>query len=197
MTEIRSALEIAMAKTQGIKADKNTLKINELKNDGKKLASEYLDPLSEVDEGAVTSKLKSLSDSDRKPFVEGFSSALLSNLTLPSGDAHLDKLKALEKGVQTIVKERKQIANVFRQIEQFFEQYLNARDQVEAALKEQYEPKLREKERLLEQQMGAKVHLTHAQDQEFLSLLSKNFSRLDQQYNQALQKAKEQLKQMI
>ena len=197
MTEIKSALEIAMAKTEGIKADKNTLKINELKNDGKKLASEYLDPLSEVDEGVVTSKLKSLSDSDRKPFVEGFSSALLSNLTLPSGDAHLDKLKALEKGLQTIVKERKQIAQVFRQVEQFFEQYLNARDQVEAALKEQYEPKLREKERLLEQQMGAKVHLAHEQDQEFLSLLSKNFSRLDGQYNQALQRAKEQLKQMI
>ena len=45
--------------------------------------------------------------------------------------------------------------------------------------------------------MGAKVQLTHEQDQEFLALLSQNFTRLDEQYNEALQQVKDQLKQML
>ena len=196
MTEIKSALEIALDKTRDIKGDKSTLRNNELKNEGKKLASEYLDPVSKLDEGDVVSKLKSLSGSDRKPFTEGFSSALLANLNLPSNDAFTERLKSLEKGFQAVVKERKQLAYVFQQIQQFFDQYLQTRTQVESGVKEQYEPKLREKERLLEQQMGAKVHLEHEQDPEFVALLSKNYSRLDEQYNQALQQVKDQLKQI-
>ena len=74
---------------------------------------------------------------------------------------------------------------------------MEAREQIETGVKEQYEPKLREKEVLLEKQMGAKVHLTHEQDPEFLALLSKNYSRLDEQYNQALQQVKDQLKQLL
>ncbi len=196
MTEIKSALEIALARTQDIQGDKETLKLNELKNEGKKLASAYLDQLSETGEREVASKLKSLPDSEKKPYVEGFSGVLIANLTLPSGDEFDEKLTALEKGFQTIVKDKKQVTYIFQQIGQFFEQYIKTRLQIENAVKEQYEPKLREKERLLEQQMGAKVHLTHEQDQEYLALLSKNYSRLDEQYNQALGEVKDQLKQM-
>ena len=196
MTEIKSALEIALARTQDIQGDKETLKLNELKNEGKKLASAYLDQLSETGEREVASKLKSLPDSEKKPYVEGFSGVLIANLTLPSGDEFDEKLTALEKGFQTIIKDKKQITYIFQQINQFFEQYIKTRLQIENAVKEQYEPKLREKERLLEQQMGAKVHLTHEQDQEYLALLSKNYSRLDEQYNQALGQVKDQLKQM-
>lgn len=197
MTEIKSALEIALARTKDIQGDKETLKINALKNDGKKLASTFLEPTADAGESEVTSKLKSLSGSDRKPFIEGFSSVLQANLTLPQSDDFSEKLTQLEKGFQAIIKEKKQVTYVFQQVSQFFEQYFQARDQLEAGVKEQYEPKLREKERALEQQMGAKVALTHEQDPEFLALLSKNYSRLDEQYTQALQQVKDQLKQML
>ncbi len=197
MTEIKSALEIALARTRDIQGDKETLKNNELKNDGKKLASSFLDPGSKVDEKEVTTVLKSFSDAERKAFSEGFSGVMLANLTLPSEDTYADKLSLLEKGLQAILKEKKQVAYVFQQVGQFFKQYMKAREQIEAAVKEQYEPKLREKERLLEQQMGAKVHLAHEQDPEYLALLSKNYSRVDAQYNQALLQVKDQLKQLL
>jgi formiminotetrahydrofolate cyclodeaminase len=45
--------------------------------------------------------------------------------------------------------------------------------------------------------MGAKVNLTHEQDQEYLTLLSKNYARLDEQYNEALQQVKDQFEQML
>ncbi len=197
MTEIKSALEIAMEKTQGIKGDKTTLKINELKNEGKKLASEYLDPVSKVDEGEVAAKFKSLSKEDKNPYIEGFAGVMIANITLPSNNTFPETLKALEKGLQLVIKDRKQLSYIFQQISQFFEQYLTTREQIEQGVKEQYEPKLREKERALEQQMGAPVDLTHEQDPEYLSLLSKNYARLDEQYNEALGRVKEQLEQMI
>lgn len=201
MTEIKSALEIAMAKTQDIKGDKNTLKMNELKNQGKKLASEFLDPVSKVSERDVIAKLKSLPGEEKKAYVDGFFKVMLANLTLPSSDAYAEKLgerlETLEKGMQAVLKDRKQTSYIFQQIQQFFEQYLNTREQIEESVKAQYEPKLREKERALEQQMGAKVNLTHEQDQEYLALLSKNYGRLDEQYNEALQQVKDQFEQML
>ena len=197
MTEIKSALEIALERTQGIEADKETLKNNQLKEDGKKLASAFLSTASDVDESQATAKMKALSGAELKPFREGFAGVMLANLTLPSTDTFAENLKTLEAGLRVVIKEKKQLSYIFQQVRQFFEQYLQTRDQVEAGVKEQYEPKLREKERLLEQQMGAKVHLTHEQDQEFLALLSKNFVHLDEQYNEALQQVKDQLKQML
>ena len=197
MAEIKSALEIALARTQDIQGDKETLKNNQLKNDGKNLASAFLDSTSDVDESKIVSNLKSLSREERKPFEEGFAGVMLANLTLPLTDAYADKLSFLEKGFQVILKEKKQVAYVFQQVSQFFEQYLEAREQIETGVKEQYEPKLREKELALEQQMGAKVQLTHEQDPEFLALLSKNYSRLEEQYNQALLQVKDQLKQLL
>jgi len=197
MTEIKSALEIALERTRSIQGDKETLKMNELKNEGKKLASGYLDPFSETDEHSVISKLKALPDAEKNPFTEGFSSVLIANLSLPSDDSFTEKLKKLEKGFQALVKERKQVAYLFQQIHQFFEQYLRARVLLEGGVMEQYEPKLREMERLLEKQMGAKIHLTHEQDKEYLSVLAKNYGRLDEQYNRALQQIRDQLKQMV
>ena len=42
MTHIKSALEIAMERTEDVKGNKETLLIHELKNEGMKLVSEAL-----------------------------------------------------------------------------------------------------------------------------------------------------------
>ena len=105
MTEIKSALEIALEKTQGIQGDKETLKNSKLKNDGKKLASAFLDPASDVDERVVLDKMKSLTSDEQKFYKEGFSDAMLANLTLPAIDTYSEKLKILEKGFQAVLKE--------------------------------------------------------------------------------------------
>ena len=108
-----------------------------------------------------------------------------------------EKMKKLESGLQAVIKEKRQISYIFQQVGQFFSQYIQSRDQLEEAVKQQYEPRLREKEQMLEKQMGAKVNLTHEQDQEYIAVLAKNYSQLEDQYNQALQQVKDQLKQMF
>jgi hypothetical protein len=197
MTEIKSALELALERTQNIQGDKESIKSNEHKNAGKRLASAFLDPVDEVDEKNVISQIKERSGKEQAWFREGFFTVLLANVSLPVTDDFEHKLSLLEKGFNAVLKERRQIAYIFQQVSQFFSQYLQSREQLEEAVKQQYEPRLREKEKMLEQQMGAKVTLAHEQDQEYLTLLSKNYAQLEEQYNQALQQVKDQLKQMF
>lgn len=197
MTEIKSALELALERTQDIQGDKETLLSNQMKNDGKKLASAFLDPGESVDDKTLATKFKELSGKEQRWLQEGVFDVLVANLLLPINDSYTDKLQQLERGLHTVINKRKQISYIFQQVAQFFSQYIQTREQLESSLKQQYEPQLREKERLLEQQMGAKIQLTHEQDQEFMSLLAKNYAQLEEQYNQALIQVKDQLKQMF
>lgn len=197
MTEIKSALELALERTQDIQGDKETLKINNLKNDGKKLASAFLDPGEDTDDKEASAKFKSLSGEQQKVFREGFFSVMTANLTLPTAAGYESRLEILEKGLSLVIKDKKQISYIFQQVTQFFGQYLQSREQLVAAVKQQYEPRLREKEQMLAQQMGSEMKLTPEQDPEFASLLQKNYAQLEEQYNQALQQVKEQLAEMF
>ncbi|WP_367277248.1 DUF6657 family protein [Oceanispirochaeta sp.] len=86
---------------------------------------------------------------------------------------------------------------MFSQLQQLFSQYLSNLDQLEETMKKQFEPQLRQKELKMRQQTGRDIHLTPEQDPEFLQILSEQISRLDQQYNDVLKQAKEQIKQGI
>lgn len=192
MTEIKSALEIALERTSEIKGDKQTLTANERKQEGKRLASKFLAPAAE-DTPDPSSEFKRYSR-DEAPYVrEGFLETILANLSLPNDGDYKERLTQLEKALQFIVKDKRQLSYLFQQVDQFFEQYLQTKQQVEEQLKQQYEPQLREKERALAQQMGAQIQLKPESDPEFMNLLSKNLTRLEEQYNQALGQVKDEL----
>ena len=192
MTEIKSALEIALERTSEIKDDKQTLTANERKQEGKRLASKFLAPAAE-DAPDPSSEFKRYSR-DEAPYVrEGFLETILANLSLPNDGDYKERLTQLEKALQFIVKDKRQLSYLFQQVDQFFEQYLQTKQQVEEQLKQQYEPQLREKERALAQQMGAQIQLKPESDPEFMNLLSKNLTRLEEQYNQALGQVKDEL----
>ncbi|MAG13843.1 MAG: hypothetical protein CMN78_04535 [Spirochaetales bacterium] len=197
MTEIKSALELALERTQDIQGDKETLKANELRNKGKLLASAYLNPHGNHEEKDPLSRLKSYSGKELGWVKEGFFRVMVANINLPVDADFVDKVKRVEDGLHAVLREKRQISYMFQQVREFFEQYLGSRDQMEESVKQQYEPQMREKERLLAQQMGAEIHLSPESDPEFVSLLAKNFSRLEEQYNQALQQVKDQLKQLF
>jgi hypothetical protein len=52
MSKIKSALEIALERTQDIKSDKKILHVNNMKDEGKKLISEYLKMNSDLERGS-------------------------------------------------------------------------------------------------------------------------------------------------
>ena len=195
MTEIKSALELALERTQDIKSDKGTLEASEQRNRGRKLASTLLNP--DPEGGDPLAEMKKLTGKETQRVKEGIFQTLLANLILPNDDTYGGKMATIEKGFQTVVKDRRQMSYIMQQLKQFFEQYLQSRDQMRENLKQQYEPQLREKERMLAQQMGAKIHLEPESDPDFMSLLAKNLSQLEEQYNQAMQQAKDELSRLF
>lgn len=195
MTEIKSALEIALERTRDIKGDKETMIANERRNFGKRIASRYLNPTEEkVD---PEKELKQYGGDEGAHVRDGFFQTILANFSLPTDESYKDQLKKIETGLLFVMKERRQVGYLMQQIDQFFDQYLKTRDQVTEQLKQQYEPQLREKEKKLAQQMGATIRLTPESDPEFINILSKNLSRLEEQYAQALQQAKDELTKMF
>ncbi|QEN08841.1 hypothetical protein EXM22_12875 [Oceanispirochaeta crateris] len=192
MGKIKSALELAMEKTADLKADKQVVKKNTQIREGRVSASQYMDNPANAD---LKEKLKSLKGEELEWFKTGAAEAFLANLTLPRIEADVSKLPALSDALGVLTGKKKEIEEMFGQLEQLFTQYLSNLDHLEESLKKQYEPQLRQKELKMRQQTGQSVQLTPEQDPEFLQLLSDQMSRMDQQYNEVLKQAKDQLKQ--
>ena len=111
--------------------------------------------------------------------------------------SRLEKLVPLEGALALVSGKKKDSAQMFDQIRQLFSQYLSNLDQLEESLKQQYEPQLRQKEMQMKQQTGQDIRISPEQDPEFMDLLSKQLSRMDQQYNDVLKQAKEQIRQSM
>ncbi len=192
MGKIKSALELAMEKTADLKTDKKAVKKNMLTREGKVSVSSFLE---NPEKSEFIDKLKHYSGEELEWFKSGAMDTVLANLTLPRFEGDLDKLPPLNAALSVISGKKEESDSMFDQLKQLMSQYLSNLDQLEEAMKQQYEPQLRQKEMQLRQQTGQEVHLTPEQDPEFLKLLSEQISRMDQQYNDVLKQAKEQIRQ--
>ncbi|MFW5718125.1 MAG: DUF6657 family protein, partial [Spirochaetota bacterium] len=77
------------------------------------------------------------------------------------------------------------------------QQYLDTKNQLTERLRQQYEPRLRQKEEQIAQQTGRQVRLDPANDPEFAQALNENLQRLQGQYAQVIDQAKEQFDQLF
>ncbi len=194
MGKIKSALELAMEKTADLKTDKSAVKKKEISREGKVSLSLYLE---NPGKSEITDKIKFYKGEELDWFRSGALETILANLTLPRLKADLEKLVPLEGALSLVSGKKKDSSAMFDQIRQLFSQYLSNLDQLEESLKQQYEPQLRQKEMQLKQQTGQDIRLSPEQDPEFMDLLAKQLSRMDQQYNGVLKQAKEQIRQSI
>ena len=196
MGEIKSALEIALEKTESVKGDKESLLAHDKRQDGKKIASKFLlEPDTPI--SYVKDSLQSYSKKEEKWVKEGILETIMSNLSLPTKKADLDRLPRLKEVLQLFIKDKKQVAYIIDQVKQFFNQYLENRDHIHQSLEEQFAPRMREKEQQLAQQLGTEVQLSPENDPEFAEYLRKHFGQLDEQYQQALDQVKGQIKGMF
>ncbi len=191
MGKIKSALELALEKTADLKVDKSAVKKNSLTREGKVCASSFLDNPSKSD---LADRLKHYKGEEREWFRSGAMDTILANLILPQIEADLQKLNNLAEGLIILTGEKKQTKEMFSQLRQLFEQYIANMDQLEEGLKQQYEPQLRQKEMQIRQQTGQDIHLTPDSDPDFIKLLSEQFGRMEQQYNEVLKQVKEEIR---
>ena len=196
MARIKSAWELALERTSDIKSDKDSVRANELKRQGQKIASEYINS-SNPEVKDINEALKSYSKDEQREVRKSVVDVLLSQVSLPRDRQFKEKLEATKNGLAALSKNSKKVSGIIDQIAQFFDQYLQYQQQITDQLKQQYEPQLRQKKEQLSRQYGYSVDLKPEQDPEFNQLLKKNLQQLEEQYQQALTKAREELRSFI
>lgn len=193
MAKIKSALELALEKTEGLTVDKEKLKQKNLKEQGQKLASGIINGTEKNGE----EKLKNFSTNDFPFIKEGFAETILYNIRLPlyiNSDNNLNRLK---KAFAFISSQEEVYSLVFSQLEQLFQKFGEDIQNLSEGLKQQYMPVLQQKQQQIRQQTGQDIPLDPEQDPEFMEMLSKHRNSLEQQYNEVIAQAKNELKKVL
>lgn len=193
MAVIKSALEIALEKTEGVKPDKESVKAHELRQEGQRIASQALsDP-----EADPAKRLAAFSGTDAASVKEGYYQTLFANITLPLDETGLETLDKIHAALNMLAKDKRQLQHIHQQLRQFFTQYLEDRKRLEDALLKQFAGKLRQKEEQLSRQVGAPVKLNPASDPEFANAYKLNQGQLDSRYGQALEQFKQEISTIL
>ena len=196
MGEIKSALELALERTNNVQSDKKLIEKNNAIDEGRKAAFEYM----EKNAATETSLAKIIKDSSKEKqqwLREGMFKVLISNLKLPEDESSFGKINKIRDGFSAIAGDKKEIVFIFSQIEQVFKQYLQHKDSIIENLNNNFEQKLKEKEEMLSKQLGAKVTLKPENDPEYKEYLHKVTNQLDQQYREVLVKIKNEIEKRI
>jgi hypothetical protein len=185
MGRIKSALEIAMEKTEGVKSDKTSIVLFEAKQRGKKLAGQFLGGSADTaDRGetiSLAAEIKKAPREEQESIRRGCFDVLVSQITLPLVPEDTKRLELAGRGLSEII-EDKRFAKIYRQFSDAVQQYLDESVQYEEAIKRQYAPKLKQKEEELARRIGRPVKLDPFQDPEFTAFYNQNMNALKGNY---------------
>ncbi len=207
---IKSALEIALERTESVEGDPQKIKNGELIKTGKRLMGTFLfDHDSTVE--ALAEKMNAIPESDRTLVREHMIETLLLNVSLPQDELYvmaLGKLKSASEllapdtetageSVKESTLESNPVTQLFIQLDQLYTQYLQSRDQLLEMAKQQYAPHLKQKEEQMSRQMGKPVNLQPEQDPEFIKFLEANYRQLEENFQEAIQGLRDQLRTLL
>jgi hypothetical protein len=184
---------LALERTADVKSDRTKIEAHEAKQEGMKLAGRLMDN-PKLDAKAELNKLPR---EKRGAAREGFVSVLMSQLALPSQETDLERLRSAAAGLKAVSGNPGHVESVMGQVEQLLQQYLDQKNQLVETLRQQFEPRLRQQEEEIARQTGQRVKLDPSASPEFSKALSQNLQRLQSQYNQVIDQAREQLQQLL
>ena len=191
MGEIRSALEIALEKTEGIKGDKQAIQNEKIKNAGKKAAAVFLGGGSAEDLAAAVAAVDAAS---RQKFAEGALPIFCAGVKLPEDEEGVSALGHLAEGFKEVFPHAGLDA-LFRQAGAIFKQYLEDEAALYSALERQFAPRLKAKAEALSKQYGQPISLSLDQDAEYSAALSRGLKALQDQYDAVINEIRGRMKE--
>ena len=192
MGKIKSALEIALERTESVKSDKDSIGLFSAKQKGKKLANEFL-------EGTIKSleeEIKKESGGAQENLKQGLFDVLVSRITLPAAKDDLKRIETAGQGLAAVIS-NKQFGEIIKQFNQVMNQYMNEAAQYEEAIKRQYAPKLRQKEEELSRRVGRPIKIDPFQDPEFVAFYNQHINALKENYQAAAYHVREEAARMF
>jgi hypothetical protein len=193
MGRIKSALEIALERTETVKGNKSNIDEFEAKQQGKRLANQFLE---EQKPSILEDGIKGAPRETQAALKQGIFDVLVSQLGIPLSEEDEKRVAAAGKGLQIIIGDpRFNAAN--KQLGQLLSQYLDQAAKYEEAIKRQYAPKLRQKEEELTRRLGRQVQIDPFQDPEFVAFYNQHMNALKGNYQSAVDEVREQAARMF
>jgi hypothetical protein len=193
MGRIKSALEIAMERTENVKGNKASIGLFDAKQRGKRLVNQYL-------AGEISSIEKEFkraaSKEEQHALKEGCFEVLVTQITLPSLPEDLKRLEAVGNGLSAVV-ENQRFSGLYQQFLKAVSQYLQEAARYEEAIKQQYAPKLRQKEDELARRFGRQIKLDPFQDPEFVAFYNQNINALKANYEAFIEEMRQQARELF
>lgn len=192
MGKIKSAWEIALERTENIVVDSDRIRHNQTIDKIRRVAGAFL----VADTNTIDKTREELSGFSKEDLKEALTLTVLNGLTLPSDEITDDRYERLAS-IFEIINSNQDASTLFSQITNLLKQYPMHKKQLLEQMKAQFEPMLREKEAQMREQYGQEVQLSLENDKEFAQAIRQNIEKLDNQYQQTLDNAKEQLKALL
>jgi hypothetical protein len=189
MALIKSALEIALEKTQNIQGDKKAVAAQESRDAGKKLASAYFS-----DTSIDLDRMFKEHPAERQAWVkEGFYHAMFANLGLPKDLKDVERLDPVFKALDYISRDKGRLKLLKQQLGQIFKQFIEDRERLSEAIAKQLKPLLKQKEEQLARKYGRAVRIDPLTDPEYVKAYNQNMAQLEDHYGQALDQARQEI----
>lgn len=191
MGEIKSAWEKAMEKVEKLgKPSEEELKSLEYIPLGNTLAARYFKE-EKYDLDAELTKYKG--SGVRKYVIQGVQEILIRNINLPRDNRAKEIAKRAMSGLRLIKQNKNQVDTIFGLINNLFSYYEQARQQTYMQLRQNFEAKLQEATRAVQQQLGNRVTIQPELQPQFQEEWRKANIQLDAQYEKVLEEHKEQI----
>ncbi|MHC1691414.1 MAG: DUF6657 family protein [Sphaerochaetaceae bacterium] len=195
MALLKSAWEIVMDRTENIQADPEKIHKEDLRKDGRRLAGSYLLGV-DGNEQEVQRTYAACAPQDKPLMREGIATTIILNIALPQDAEYTARFERMLSLSTLISGDSEGPMQMLGQIRQFFDQYLGARDSLMERMKQQYQGVFAEKQERIAQKYGKGINASIEQDPEYLQLVQRGYTQLSTQYQQVLDQAKNNLKQM-
>ena len=196
MGVIKTALEIALEKTENVKSDKSGIDQFKAKQHGKKLANAFLSGEEDMSVKSFVEKINNTPGEQKESLKQGIFDILISQIILPAEQEDEKRFGKIGEGLKAIIN-NKQFNALYEQLAQVFSQYLQEASHYEQAIRQQYSPRLRQKEEELSRRLGREVRIDPMQDPEFVAFYNQHMNALKSNYEPVIEQAKEEVRIMF
>lgn len=186
---IKTALEKAMERIADIKVSTEELEQDEHRDAGKAASARFLAERNFDLEAA----LAEYREGGRPYFREGAAQILIESLHPPVNESTAEANRRGMEGILLLKRDRETVQQIFGEMEYLFDYYQQALHQAQLHLREAFERRAGETQRLIEEQTGVRMRVNPENSPQFREEWLRTVNRIDTQYEEFLREHKTRL----
>jgi hypothetical protein len=186
---IKTALEKALERVADIDVPEAEIDRENFRTTGKLLAARFLSERNFDLEAA----LAEFPEEAKKSVVDGILESLIGNLHPPVSEAVQKTNKRAMEGIMLLKRDRETVREIFSGMELLFDYYLQSLRQAQLNLRESFQRRAKETQRMIEKQTGMRVQVNPETSPEFREEWLRTMNRVDMQYEEFLKEHKSRL----